>query len=111
MAGTLFPEAHEGDDFIVVFVFAYLAVGVAKDARAGILGQESQDALLPPAALGNIVFFHESVVAVKGNGMEIDIERGTVSQSQAGEGVEPAAGPHWGARGRGSGPGFGEKKG
>jgi hypothetical protein len=63
------------------------------------MDQEGQEALLPTAALGNVVFFHEGVVPVEGDGVEVEIEGGTPGQLQARHGVEP--GPeHFGVTGR-----------
>ena len=64
--GTLFPELGETQDFIVLVVLADLAVGVAEHPGLGVLGQEGQQAFLAAAALGNIVFFQQGVVAVGG---------------------------------------------
>ena len=66
-----FPElGHKAQDFIVLVVFADLAVGVAEHAGLGILGQEGQQTFLAAAPLGNIVFFQQGVVAVERDGVE-----------------------------------------
>src|SRR5581483_5077571 len=49
--------------------------------------------------LGNVVLFHQGVVAVEGDGVEVEIEGGTPGQLQAGYGVEPGA-EHFGVTGR-----------
>src|SRR5262249_1563793 len=92
VAGAFFPEGNELQDGIRVLLLTQLAVGVAKDARTGVLGQEGEEALLTAAALGNIVFFHERVLAGERDGMKIEIEGGAVLQPQLTHGVEPQAG-------------------
>jgi hypothetical protein len=86
----LFPEGHELEDFIILLVLAQLPVGIAEDTAIGILCQESQDTFLASAALGNIVFFQESILAVKGDDVEVEIERSAAFQLQFGQGIEPA---------------------
>src|SRR5262249_19461434 len=70
---------------------AQVGIGVAEDTGVGVMDQEGQQPLLPPAPLGNVVFFNQSVVAVEGNGVEIEVEGRPPGQLQAGHGVEPGA--------------------
>ena len=47
MAGPLFPERDEPEDLVRLIRFPPLPVGVAKDARRGILREKGLDPLLP----------------------------------------------------------------
>jgi hypothetical protein len=49
------PEPSETEDLVVLFALAERAVGVAEDTGRGILYEESQDAFLPSAPLGDII--------------------------------------------------------
>ena len=72
-------------------VLAQLAVGVAEDAGVGVLGQERQHPLLPPAPLGDVVLLDQGVVAVEGDRVEVEVERRPPLQAQAADRVEPVA--------------------
>lgn len=89
MTGALLPEDHEVEDFIRLILFADGRVGVTEDPGVGVMSEERQHALLPPAALGNIVLLQQRVVAVMGNGVEIEIEGGAPCQTGLTEGIEP----------------------
>jgi hypothetical protein len=75
MASPLLPELDEAEDLIVLLVLAQLPVGIAEDAGFGVLGQERQHSLLPAAPLGDIVLLDQGVVAVKGDRVEVEVER------------------------------------
>ena len=83
-AGPLLPELDEAEDLVVLLVLAQLAVGIAEDAGVGVLGQERQHPLLPPAPLGDIVLLDQGIVAVEGDGVEVEVERRPPFQAQAG---------------------------
>ena len=85
-----FQNSHEVEDLVVLLVLAQVGVGVAEDAGLGVLGQEGQDPLLPAAALGNVVFLHQGVFPVEGDGVEVQVEGGAARQPQPAHGVEPA---------------------
>src|SRR5271169_4456850 len=74
MPCALLPALYEAEHFVDLRRLPHLAVGVAKDARARILGEKGQDALLTPGAFGDIVFFDQRVLAVERNCMEIEIK-------------------------------------
>jgi hypothetical protein len=74
VARPLLPEAGEVEGSAVLVFFPQVGVGVAEDVGLGIMDQEGQEALLPPASLGNVVPFHQGVVAVKGDGVEVEVE-------------------------------------
>jgi len=76
----LFPEGDELEDGVGVLVLAEIGLGIAEDAGVGVVGQESQHAFLLAAAFGDVVFFDEGVGAVKGDGVEVDIEGAAARQ-------------------------------
>jgi hypothetical protein len=82
-ARPLFPEAREVEGGAVLALFPQVGSGVAEDVGLGVMDQEGQEAFLPTAALGNVVFFHEGVVPVEGDGVEVESEGGTPGQLQA----------------------------
>ena len=90
-AGPLLPEVDEAEDLVVLLVLAQLAVGIAEDAGVGVLGQERQHPLLPPAPLGDVVLLDQGVVAVEGDRVEVEVERRPPFQAQAADRVEPVA--------------------
>ena len=90
LAGALLPELDESQDLVVLLVLAELGVGVAEDAAVGVLGEEGQDALLTATALGDVVFLDQGVLAVKGNGVEVEIEGDAPLEPQLADGIEPA---------------------
>src|SRR2546430_2967404 len=54
---------------------------VAENALGGVARQENEDALLTPAAAGNVVFFQRLFLGVGRNGVKIQIDRRTVLES------------------------------
>ena len=60
--------------------FSHLGVGVAEDPSLGVLGQKGQNPLLAATAFGKVVLFHQRILPVEGDGMEVKIE-GTTSPS------------------------------
>ncbi len=61
---SLPPELEEAEDFVVLLVLAQLGVGVTEDPPVVVLGEEGEDSLLAPAALGDVVFFGSSTFQV-----------------------------------------------
>lgn len=86
---ALFPELDEAQNLIVLIGLSNLSIGVAEDPAGGILGEEGQHTFLSSASLGDIVFFDESVLAMKGNGMEVEIEGLPPLHAQFANGLEP----------------------
>jgi hypothetical protein len=73
----------------ILVVLAYVAVGVAEHARLGVLDQESQEALLPTAALGDVVFLDEGILAVERYGVEVKVEGDAALEAKLGCPIEP----------------------
>ena len=92
VAGLILPSGGEAQDLVVLVLLADGGVGVAEDARVGVAGEEGEDALLAAAALGEVVFLDQGVVAVIGNGVEVEVEGVATGQFQVVDGVEPEAG-------------------
>ena len=56
-SGLLLPEIDETQNLAGLLGFGNPGVGIAENALGGIARQENQDALLAPAAAGDVVFF------------------------------------------------------
>ena len=78
------------EDLLVLFVFTELPVGIAEDPLLCVLGQESQNALLPPAPFGNIMLFNQGILAMERNGMKVEVKRFTSLQAQFAYSIKPA---------------------
>ena len=65
-------------------------MGVAKDTMGGITGQEGEDALLAATTPGDVVFFQRFLLSIGGNGVEIQVERGTSWQTGSMNLVQPS---------------------
>ena len=89
--GTLLPEPNEAEDLIILLILTQFAVGVAKDARLGVLRQERQNALLSPTPLGHVMLLNQSILAMEGDGVKIQVEGTTTRQTEPSHGVEPPA--------------------
>ena len=59
---------------IALVLLAHIGVGVAEYPRAGVLGKESEYSLLAPTAFTDVVLLHQSVLAVEGDGVEVQVE-------------------------------------
>src|SRR4030042_4424315 len=68
------PELDESKDLLILLVLSQLSIGIAENPLLGILGQESKNSFLPATPLRNIMFFHQGLFAVEGNGMEVQIK-------------------------------------
>ena len=90
-AGTLLPIVNKLEDLIVLFRFTQLPIGVAENPRIGIVGEKCQDTLLAAATFRDVVFLHQGIVAMKGNGVEVEVKRRALFQSQAACGLMPQA--------------------
>ena len=94
-AGPSLPEIDEADDLVLLLVLSQLPVGVAEDARFRVLGQECQYSLLASASLGDVVLLDQGVLAVEGDGVEVEVERRPPLEAQAIDHVEPVAHQGW----------------
>ena len=79
-----FQKSTKARISIVLLGLAQIGVGVAEDPRISVLGEECQQAFLPAAALGNVVFFDQGVLAVEGDGMEVQVEGPAMLEAPAG---------------------------
>ena len=91
-AGAILPGGGEAQDFVVLVGLAHGGVGVAEHTRVGVAGQEGEHALLAAAALGDVVFLDEGVVAMVGDGVEVEVEGLAAGQAEVVEGIEPQSG-------------------
>jgi len=66
-------------------------VGVAEHPPVGVLGQERQHPLLAAAALGYVVLLHHGVLAVEGDGVEVEVKAHASLEAERAHGVEPGA--------------------
>ena len=98
LAGSLFPIADKLENLVILFLFTKLSISVAKDPGVRILRQKSQHTLLPAAALRDVVFLDQSILAMEWNRMEVEIERGPVLQAQGAHRIVPKAHEHGIAR-------------
>ena len=89
--GPVLPEPDEAEDLVVLLILTQFTVGVAKDAGLGVLHQEGQNALLSPTPLGDVVLLDQGILAMEGDGVEIQVEGMTTGQTEPAHGVEPAA--------------------
>ena len=80
LAGALAPGLGEAQDFVVLGVLAEAGVGPGEEAGVGVAGEEGEDASLAAAALGDVVAFEQSVVAVEGDGVEIEVEGASAAE-------------------------------
>ena len=89
--GAFLPEPDEAEDLVVLLVLAQFAVGIAEDARVGVLDQEGQDALLPPTPLGYVVLFDQGILAMERDRVKIQVKGMSAGQPEPAHGVEPAS--------------------
>ena len=89
------PEPDEAEDLIILLILTQFTIGVAKDASLCILRQEGQNALLSPTPLGHVVLLDQSILAMEGDGVKIQVEGMTSRQTEPSHGVKPAAHQLW----------------
>lgn len=77
-ARVLLPILDEAQDLIVLILLADRGIGVVEHALLGILGREREHPLVATAALGDVVLLQQRTLAVKGNGVEVHVERHAV---------------------------------
>ena len=68
------PGLDETQNLVVLPVLAQAGVGIGEDPGVGIAGEEGENTLLAPAALRDMVLLDERVVAVIGDGVEVEVE-------------------------------------
>ena len=83
LSSLLVPELDEPQNLVSLIDLRYTGMGVAKDTMAGITGQERQDAFLAATTSGDVVFFQRFFLGIGGNGVEIQVERGTPWQADS----------------------------
>jgi hypothetical protein len=91
----LLPELDESNNLLTLLVLSQLSVGIAEKPLLGILGQEGQNPFLPAAPLADIVLFHQGVLAVKGNGVEVQIKRTAPRKTQSPDSIKPKPHQPW----------------
>ena len=89
------PLLGEAQDLVVVGGLAEGGVGIAEQARLVVAGDEGEDALLAARALGHVVLFDQGVVAVIGDGVEVEVEAVAAGQAGLVGGVGPGAHQVW----------------
>ena len=82
-AGALSPGVDEAQDLVALGFLGELGVGPGEQARVGVAREEGEDAFLAAAALRDIVLLDQRVVAVIGNGMEVEIEGPSAAELDA----------------------------
>jgi len=73
-ARAVLPERDEGEDLPGGILLAEVVVDVAEDATVRILSEEGEDTLLTAAALDHVVLFDQGILAMVGDGMEVQVE-------------------------------------
>ena len=68
------PVVDKAQNGIVLRLLADCGLGVAKDAGVGVARQHGEHAALAAAALGDVVLLQERLMAVVGNGVEVQID-------------------------------------
>src|SRR3990172_5330705 len=78
MSGVLavgaLPEGDETEDLFGLLTLADVGVGVAKGPSLGVLGEEGQHTGVAARARRDVVTLEHGVVAVVGDGVEIEVE-------------------------------------
>jgi hypothetical protein len=85
------PESDEAEDLIGLLALADVGVGVAERPSLGVLSEEGQHAGLAAATRGYVVPLEHRVVAVVGDGVEIEVEGVTGEEVLALHELMPAA--------------------
>ena len=74
VAGPLLPIGDKLEHLVIVLLFTQVSIGVAKDPGVGIVRQKSQHPLLAAAALRDVVFLDQGILAMEWNRMEVEIK-------------------------------------
>src|SRR3989304_5212264 len=83
------PEVNEMEDLLGLFALAEIRVGIAEGVPLGILGQEGEYTLLPPAPHRHVVALDDGMLPVIGAGVEIEIEGAARKEVGALDGLLP----------------------
>ena len=86
------PAGGEAQGGLVAVLLAHGGVGVAEGAHLGVADDEGWQALLLAVALGHVMLLVEGVVAVIGDGVEVEVEGLATGQAESVGGADPAAG-------------------
>ena len=73
-SGPHAPVLGEAEDLVGLVLLADIGIGVGEEPGAGVAGDEGEDAALAAVALGDVVLLDQGVVAVVGNGVEVEVE-------------------------------------
>ncbi len=109
LAGTLLPIVDKLENLVMLLLLAELPIGVAENPGIGIVGQQCQDTLVAAAPFGDIMLLHQGVVAMKGNGVEVEVKRGPLLQTSCSHGIMPQTHEREGAGGVDAARVLGEK--
>src|SRR5213593_2884253 len=74
LAVRALPDGDETEDLFGLLALADIGVGVAEGPPLGVLGQEGEDTGLAARARGNVVTLEHRVIAIVGDGVEIEVE-------------------------------------
>ena len=66
-------------------------VGVAEHAGLGVAGEEGENPVLAARALGDVVLLDQRLVAMVGDRVEVEVERGAGTQALVADGMVPRA--------------------
>src|SRR5208337_4511837 len=85
------PVLNEAQDLIVLSLLSHGGIGIAEHPLVSILSEKREYALLPAAALGDVVLLQQRILAMEGNAVKVHIKGHAVLKVQGLQGVEPAA--------------------
>ena len=91
VSGLVAIVLGEAENGVVLVLLADGGIGIAEQAGLGVAGEEGEDSVLAPGALGDVVLLDQRLVAVIGDGVEVEIEGGAGSDTLAPDGVVPRA--------------------
>jgi len=77
LPGVFFPELHKAQDLTRPLGLGNSRIRVAENPFCRVTGQEHKNSFLAPAPAGNVVFLERFFLGVSGNGMKVEIDRGT----------------------------------
>ena len=73
-SGLLLPEVDKTQDLAGLLSLGNSGVGIAKNPLGGIARQKNENALLAPAAAGDVVLFQRLFLRIGRDGMKIEID-------------------------------------
>lgn len=68
------PELDKAEDLLGLFALAEIRIGVAEGVAVGILRQEGEHTLLPPAAHRHVVALDDGMLPMVGDGVKVEIK-------------------------------------